>query len=280
VNNSFPPEKILVALDGSAVAQNAAKVAIQIAQADSKLIQGIYIVDEPLVFDPYADYSKELGRDLDTDSRDVKIEWFEKIGFSALDQLQELCTAKSVSVTTENVLGDVPEIILNRTSQVAMLALGRRGNGHASVRGYLGKNFRHIAHHAQVPQIVGGDVDRPVEHIFLVFDGSEKAFHALDWVVHFQQIRPLNIVVGLIEEGEPVVQVDSSQGWFTQRGLKTEAILDLRSESIPKVVSEVMASQADLVLLAGYHKPEIVSWLAGSSLDQILKQCPLPALVF
>lgn len=62
--------KILVAVDGSPSARSAAGVAIQIAQARSLSIDGLFIIDEGLLLNPYADFQHELGNISDDISRD------------------------------------------------------------------------------------------------------------------------------------------------------------------------------------------------------------------
>jgi nucleotide-binding universal stress UspA family protein len=57
----YVPDTILVALDGSPSAQAAASVAFEIAQSQNLRIQGLYVVDDTLVLNMYANYQAELG---------------------------------------------------------------------------------------------------------------------------------------------------------------------------------------------------------------------------
>ena len=278
-NNPDTIKKIVIASDGSSTARNAAEVAIQIAQAEAQLIEGLYIVDEPMILDPYSDYAKELGSDRGVASRAAQLEWFEELGTSVLDQLQDQCAAHEVPVVTKVILGGIPEIILEKAKQTTFLALGRRGNSHANIIDHLGENFRHIAHHAQVPLIVGGDSVSPLERLFLVFDGSEKANHALELAFQLSKTLSAQLTIGLTEHAYLEDDPDSLLFRFSEGGIAKENLVDLRSKPVEKVVEAIVKYQADLIVTGGYRHPEIMEWLVGSPNDQILRQSPLPVVI-
>lgn len=58
------PKTILVAMDGSHLAQSAARFAIDLAQRENLQVHGLYIVDEVLVLDRYMNYQAELGKEI------------------------------------------------------------------------------------------------------------------------------------------------------------------------------------------------------------------------
>ena len=84
---------LLVADDGSPAAQAAANVAVQIAKSRDLLVRGLYVVDEALILDTYADHRRELGNVPEVTSRDDLIAWFKKQGESALRELEARCQA-------------------------------------------------------------------------------------------------------------------------------------------------------------------------------------------
>ena len=200
MTNTHTLQKIVVATDGSLTARNAATVAIQIAQAEALLIEGLYIVDEPLILDPYTDYVEKIGVDPGITSRASLIKWFEKRGNSALDQLQQQCASQNVPVVTKVLLGGIPDVILEKVDQVSFLALGRRGDRHDAVTDHLGENFRQIAHHAQVPLIVGGDKVTPIKRIFLIYDGGQRAEIALRLSLQLTQALSATLIVGVTDQ--------------------------------------------------------------------------------
>ena len=90
---------ILVAADNSSEARAAANAALQIAQKQNLAIQGLYVIEEALAFDTYANYHTELpvlsiatnGSDREPSSRAELMNWFEKQGKSALRWLETAC---------------------------------------------------------------------------------------------------------------------------------------------------------------------------------------------
>jgi nucleotide-binding universal stress UspA family protein len=272
-------QKIIVASDGSRTARNAVDVAVQIARAESLLVEGFYVVDEPLIMEPYTAYTKELGSDHGVASRANLIEWFEKRGTAVLDQLQEQCASKEVPVITEVLLGGIPELILDKAKQITFLALGRRGHTHADETNYLGKNFRHIAHHAQIPLIVGGDTARPLQRIFLVYDGSKQVDAALRLALQLNQALSATLAVGVTEHSYLEDDFDALVSRFSEGGIVKENIIDLRSKPAEKIVEAIHEHQSNLIVMGSYRHPEIMEWLVGGPNDQILRQSPLPAVI-
>jgi len=279
MTNTSTSQKIIVASDGSRTARNAVEVAVQIARAEALLVEGFYVVDEPLIMEPYTAYTKELGSDHGVASRANLIDWFEKRGNVVLDQLQEQCASQEVPVITEVLLGGIPELILDKAKQITFLALGRRGQTHADETNYLGKNFRHIAHHAQVPLIVGGDSASQLQRLFLVYDGSKKVDAALRLALQLTKALTATLTVGVTEHSYLEDDFNALVSRFSEGGIAKDYIIDLRSKPVEKVVDEIHEHESDLIVMGSYRHPEIMEWLVGSPNDQILRQSPIPAVI-
>jgi nucleotide-binding universal stress UspA family protein len=271
-------KKIVVALDGSDTARNAAETAIQIAAAASLMVEGFYIVDENLILDPYANYSKELGSDPGLISRDSLVELFEQVGFPLLDQLENLCISYDVRCITNLLFGGVPELILENARQASFLALGRRGNSHAAEKDHLGGNFHRIAHHAKIPMIVGGDSLLPIKQILWLYDGDPSSL-ATYWVSTLQDAFSGKLMVGLMGENDSNDGPETIDAKLVSMGINVDVAVDLRSKAMDEIVAATNDSQADLIIMGGYHRPEIVAWLIGSPIDEILRGNPLPVLI-
>jgi nucleotide-binding universal stress UspA family protein len=173
--------RIVVAQDGSPAALAAAGIAIQIARSQDLFIHGLYVVDEALALDSYADYQHELESNGEPASRAELLTWFEEQGDAALQMLEARCQATGVPVTAELLAGGVPEMVLRQSEQARLLAIGRRGHGHAGDPHHLGRSFRTIAHHAHLPIVIGGGEERTVRRLLLAYDGSERTQPALSW---------------------------------------------------------------------------------------------------
>jgi nucleotide-binding universal stress UspA family protein len=273
---------LLVADDGSPNAQAAANVAIQIAQSQNLLVRGLYVVDEALILDTYADYRRELGDVPEMTSREDLIAWFKTQGESALRELEARCQGAQVTATTDLLFGGVPEMVLQEADQAQLLALGRRGHGHASDSGYLGRNFRAIAHHTTRPMLVGGDEERTVQRLLLAYNGGEHARHALAWAILLQRTLHLDVVVLSVKENGHASRVSSSEmvvDQLDQGGLSNYRFLSHEGRPAGEIVAAAAENDVDLIVMGRYRHGTLLEWLVGSTLDHVLRHTGLPVLI-
>lgn len=160
---------ILVADDYSTEARAAADAAVQIARKQNLALRGLYVVDEVLALDTYANYHVELPVSSTASKSDRRgptsraelMHWFESQGEVVLHWLETACAEAGVPATTKMLAGGVSELVLRDAAQAQLLAIGRRGHGHAGNSKSLGHNFRKIAHHVHLPMIVGEGAGPP-----------------------------------------------------------------------------------------------------------------------
>jgi nucleotide-binding universal stress UspA family protein len=275
------PATLLVADDGSPVAQAAANVAIQIAKCRDLLVRGLYVVDEALILDTYADYGGELPDVPEVTSRDDLIAWFKNQGESALRGLEARCQAAQVAATTDLLLGGVPEMVLREVDQAQLFALGRRGHGHARDSGHLGRNFRAIAHHTSRPMVVGGDEERRVQRLLLAYNEGEHAQHALAWAVLLQRALRSDVVVLNVKEDGHTSRTMSSElvDHLNQGGLTNYHLLSREGQPAEEIVAAAAENEVDLIVMGRYRHTALLEWLAGSTLDRVLRHTHLAVLV-
>lgn len=272
---------ILVAQDGSPAAQAAASVAIQIAQSRNLVIRGLYLVDEALVLDTYADYQTELGDLEKPTSRDDLVARFREQGETALQLLAARCQAAGVPVTTDIEFGSVLQLLLQEAAQVELLALGRRGHRHAVDPHRLGGHFRAIAHRIQRPLLVGGDEQRPVQRLLLAYDGSETAQRALGWASLLQQALSARVVVVAVQDSgdAPGQWAMDMETQVAQSSLGHYEFLTRVGQPATEIVAVAAENQVDLIVMGRYHHVALLEWLAGSTVDKVLRSTGLPVLV-
>jgi nucleotide-binding universal stress UspA family protein len=276
-----PSGEILVALDGSLPSEAAGGVAVQIAQAQGFSVRGLYVVDETLALDPYADYRTELGSDRQPSSRAELLAWFEGQGDEALQVLQARCQAAGVPMTADLVAGGIPEIVLQEAEEASLLALGRRGRGHAGETDDLGHNFRTIGHRAHLPILAAGDAERPIRRLLLAYNGNERAGQALNWAGKLQASLPAQVAVVAVQESD----ADLAQEWLDE----AQSILEkepgdclclLRTgQSCAGIVAAAHEIDADLIVMGSYHHTTLMEWLIGSTLDRVLRDSGLAVLM-
>lgn len=273
------PDSILVAVDGSVAAQNAADIAIQIARNENLGVKGVYIVDEALVLDPYSDYQHELGRDDGPASRQELIEKFENKGGLILEQLRSRCRQVDVDVETQILFGGVLELVLDRAKKCDLLSIGRRGNEHAGELNTLGRHFLHIAHQVDIPVIIGGEISRTVKRLFLIYRGRTRAEPVIDWTIRLQRTLDADLTVAVFDHTDQGEDLEDARRYLEERGVEDYSIIDQRPTSSSQLAATLFESQADLILMHGYRHSEFFNKLFGSFNDEVLLQSQLPILM-
>jgi nucleotide-binding universal stress UspA family protein len=272
-----PDNTIVVAQDGSTSALAAAGIAIQIAQSQNLSIHGLYVVDEALALDTYADYRRELPGNGAPASRAELLTWFEEQGDAALQRLEVLCQAADVPVTSEILAGGVPELVLGTSAQAHLLAIGRRGHGHEGNPQHLGQSFRSVAHHTHLPLIIGGDEERPVRRLVLAYDGSKHARPALTWANLLQRTLPADVTVVAVQENG----LQATSEWLAKARSQLPGCTCLRRRGQPasEIVAVAEESQADLIIVGRYRHTAMLEGVLGSTVDRVLRATQLPVLM-
>jgi nucleotide-binding universal stress UspA family protein len=274
-------DTVLVAMDGSPSARIAADIGLEIAKSHAMKVHGLYVVDETLVLDMYADYAAELGRRDKPNSRTELVSWFEERGSRALEWLSDRCAAAEVPCTTALLLGGVPELVLKEASHAGLLALGRRGHGHASDLHHLGRNFRAIAHHYHRAMLVGGDKQAAMGNLLLAYDGSARAQHALDWASQLQRKSSRRVIVfSMIDENDGSEQeLPELHARIENAGLVDFRFINEEGPAADGIVKAADENQVGLIVMGGYSHTSLLEWLVGSTVDRVLRETALPVLV-
>lgn len=280
--DSNPLDRILLTLDGSEMSWNTASTAIEMAKILGIDIFGLYVIDEGLVVDDYADYQKELGVQEPSLSRVEKAALFENKGKVILKRLTSWCHDSGIRVTTEIGLGGVGEMVLKQAQGASILAIGRRGNGHADNPDYLGKSFCHVAHRSKIPLLIGGDRRKPLKKILIAYNGRERAQRALSWVRLLQTHQSFELLVLIVQEKDsPSVRIwkEEIQSEFLQNRIRNFQLITQQGNAAEQIAETAMKSNSDFVIMGGYRHKALLEWLKGSTLDSVLRKIPLPVLV-
>lgn len=270
---------ILVGVDGSEAARAAALTAIQVGNTLGWAVHALYVVEESLVMDPYANIHHELERPDAPQSRQERLAWLQEQGERALAWIVEEAATRGVLVETEIVFGGMPDVLLQEAEKAELLALGRRGNGHAGRSEHLGRNFRTIARHSPRPLLVGGEQTGPVRRLLLAYDGEEDTEQALRWAAAWQKQIPLVVEVLVVDDDAPPGWVANLNSRVTHGDLVVERFLVEQGNPAERIVATLQHERADALLMGSYDHIGLVEWFTGSTLDQVLRQTTLPVFV-
>jgi nucleotide-binding universal stress UspA family protein len=275
-------QTILVAADGSPAAQAAGTVAIQIASSEAGTIRGLYVLDEMLALNTYADHHRELGSTGQITSRAELLGSLEAQGSVALEWLASACEAADVPSSTQILAGGVAELVQREAKEAHLVALGRRGHGHADNPEHLGRNFRAIARRVERPLLAGGDVVRPVHRLLLAYNGTKRSREAMNWVARLRDALPAEVAIVAVQETE----ADRIEEWLEEAqtrlaGAHSTACWCLQYQGIPavEIVAAAEEIEADLVVMGRYGHSALIERLAGSTVDRVLRNTALPVLM-
>ncbi len=277
--------KILVAVDGSHLARNAAEMAIRLAEIQGYGIHALYVVDEALALETYSDYHRELTFKVDPDEDDDPVALLEAQGALALDQVELKAKLADVPVEAEMLLGNVEDLILERAEQALMIAMGRRGNRHAGQPHHLGAHFWQVVHKAKVPIIAAGDVlpERASRLMFVFTGDDERSMKALHGVTILQ--RDLNADVLVVLAGDPTdVQAQDWQDQVLARIAEEDRPhyrfvrrAEKRAEALVAVAEE---ENVDLIVMSYVHRHlAILDEILGTPLDKVLQETQIPVII-
>lgn len=285
------PPYILVADDYSTAARTAADAAIRIARIQNLAIRGLYVVDEVLALDTYANYHAELpfvsrksnGQRREPGSRAELMRWFETQGEVALNRLQSACVEAGVPVDTSLIAGGVPEMVIRDAARAQMLALGRRGHSHRGDSKSLGHNFRKIAHQVHLPMLVGGSTNHSLNRLLLAYHGLAHSDEALAWTARLQQGLAAEVIVLSVCEDPQYclsgISLDEIKARLTNSALEDYRFLIGKGRPSTAVAAAAAANDVDLIVLGHYRHHALVEWLVGSTVDRLLRATSLPILI-
>jgi nucleotide-binding universal stress UspA family protein len=280
-SHSLESNGILLAIDGSHEARSAALAAIQIASHMKWKLHAQYVVDVISALDMYNNISpelSELGHNL-PDERKVVL--MEDQGMLALADIEALCKDQGLSMETEMIAGDIGDVILKSSEKYNLLALGRRGNRHEEDPHHLGSNFRHIAHHAHHPLLIGGSEEerREYHRLLLAYDGSEFSRQALAWVEKLQSLFLEVLVLSVKTQSEKDISwLEDRQKEIAESTLKQWKFIGEEGDAGAVIAATASAQQADLILMGAYHHVRLLEWATHSTLNGVLTGADIPVL--
>ncbi len=275
--------KLLVAVDGSELAYHAAQMAVRLAKIQGYGIHALYVVDEALALEMYADIRSELTPDL-FDPEEDRMTLLEAQGALALERVAAMANEAGIPVEVEMLLGNVEDLILERAEQAVMIAIGRRGHRHADQPDHLGAHFWQVVHKAPVPVLAAGDiVPKHASRLMFVFTGDERSLKALHGVTILQHDLHADVVVVLAEAPSEaqardwreqvlarVAKEDRPHYRFIRRPEK-------RAEALVAIAEK---EQVDLIVMSYIHRRlPLLDEILGTPLDTVLKRTQLPVII-
>jgi nucleotide-binding universal stress UspA family protein len=144
-------EKILVATDGSAPSEYAAKAGVELAKSSGGRIIAMYVVDKGKIFETIEEGGYELAKDV-TDGARLGLQ---KEGKIATKRIEDLGMASGVTVESKVVVGNPAEVILKAADDgiadtIIVGSIGKTG----LAKFLLGSVAEKVVRNSKVPVVV------------------------------------------------------------------------------------------------------------------------------
>ena len=275
--------RILVTVDGSRPSDVAATMAVEIARAQSYMVDSVYVVDETIVLDPYASYQAEAHTSDELSSREEILSALEIHGNRALAKMAALCEELQVPHSEEILFGNVVDLIGERAGGRLLLAFGRRGNRHAHDHATLGQHVHGILHHVHTSLLIGGNRIAPLDDVLVAYNGSAFAHHALLWAYALQRAMNVRVHIFTVTEQD----AEGQGAGLGQQALAHIALPDREHYSVhvasghpgTAIVEEAERLEVGLILLGRHPKHSLADWWRGSTLEYVLRHSERTVLV-
>ena len=175
-------ETILVPVDGSEEGWQAMGQAVEVARREegAGLLRGLYVVDTTLTITAYDYLALEAAQVEEALSKEAQ---------AVLAEFGRRATAAGVRAETELAEGEPGRVICERAGLADLVVLGRHGAGGAVARLLFGSTFEAVVRHSPRPVMVAVGPARPVRHVLLAYDGSDRANDALALVARAARSR-------------------------------------------------------------------------------------------
>jgi nucleotide-binding universal stress UspA family protein len=274
-------KQILVGIDGSQPAQEAAKLEIQVASHLNLSIRGLYVVDQRLVMNGYSNYQTELDGRRDLLNRTDLIDHFKMKGEASLMWLEEQCRSENVPMTGDLFFGGVTEVLCQEAEDAIMLALGKHGNGHGKNTHSLGKDFRTVINRLCLPVLVGGEDERPIKQLSLIIKSDRDIKDTLALMIRLQSNISTRLLVLDIQKNGTARQAGLSEIMveFPEKGLHDFHLISHSSWSLTEIIAVLREYSADLIVIRRDRYPALIKWLTGSTLNRVVADMPLQLLL-
>ncbi|MCP4421235.1 MAG: universal stress protein [Chloroflexi bacterium] len=292
-------EKILVPLDGSALAEQALPVAIHLAkQMQSELILLSVARHEPVAMVEPMGYGMWLSEEAQPNIREQLDAY--------LTNTMERYTVAGVTMTSLLKEGDeAGEIVDTAVSQLADLIIMTTHGRSGLSRWLMGSVTEKVMHQAPCPLLILRDSTLP-EHILITLDGSEIAETAL--LPGLALATGIGVDVTLLQVLEGSLPPPHSGDWveneMANAGQEQEynkdkerhvtlylrTIADRFSHHAPKTAvpfgkpAEAILSYAEsipnsLITIATHGRSGLARWIFGSVAEKVLRGATEPVLV-
>lgn len=277
---------ILIPIDGSHENRVAVEQAIALAKEEKGGVSGLFVIDHRLIESPIRPV-RPSARTHDSKISPAMLAWMAKTreqlrkqGESALRAVAKLCGQNGVPCETELMEGMIVPTILERSQQADLVIMGLRGEDSQWPGAPLGAHFTAVIKQSSRPVLgVPATVSR-LDHVLLAFDGSPRAFHALEIAAYLARKgrRKLTVLTVNVDPFRTKALNPDARRYLQHQGVPVQH-LDRKGPVANTILQTADHEGCDLIVLGAYgHNPDQLGRL-GSDAYVILQATSMPVLV-
>ena len=268
----FPPQTIVVAVDGSVPSWTALEAARTLASRVGGRIEAVYV--------------EELTPAPDFEPRQQALE------YKTSSEIDQGVSAALASFPAERwsfrvVKGRAPAVLARRAtpSQAQLLLIGSHGRQGAE-RFLMGSTAEAVSHQARIPVLAirAGQTLAPKRILVpcnLERYADDAMLHALAWARAFDAK-----VTALFVPTRPEWEVDADDElrrhideMFGSQACAEVDRLIRQGDPREEIAAEALTGRYGLVVLSGHRRAQLSDLALGSTAERLLRRCPSPMLV-
>lgn len=275
-------EDVLVPVDGSEDGWRALQQAVWVT-GENATLHGLYVVDVRLVEGPLAytiayggviPYTEPVEMDVSLEMADL----LEKQGKKVLEEFARRCKESGRKCTTELRRGIISKEICEAAESRDLIVMGKRGEGAPWASFLLGSTYEAVVRAAKVPVLGVAGEARKIRKMLAAYDGSPRARDAIKYAAWFMESGDRELVVLVIgkpQRGEALLE----EARQALKGVQGVRFVRRTGHAAETILSVAESEEVDLLLIGGYSRRRFISFLFGSTVEQVVRKAEMPVLV-
>jgi len=274
-------KSLLVPVDSSAYSRSALEHALELGKLYQARVTGLYVLDvRYLEMPPYLDYSYAFEAVAPTLVPLDVLEKFRAKSERILNEFKESVEKAGLQCETRTEEGVPSQAIADIGDAYDLIIMGKRGEHARWGKELLGTTTEQVVRRAGTPVMLVEEQSRPVAKMFLMYDGSHSANHALKLAADIAQrtFASLNVLtVDDDAEAGAVVQ-NEAKSYLEAQGLKAGFVSEPGRAA--KAALKVLEKEPADLLVAGMQGDSALHQLIlGSTAEHLMRSVSLPVLL-
>ncbi len=275
-------DNVLVPVDGSEDSWAALQQAVWVTGPNA-LLHGLYVVDVRLLEGPIAPaLAYGIGMPYaDPSSMHLTLELTKRMskrGEQVLKEFSRRCREAGRRCETEIVEGVISSTICNAGKGRDLIVMGMHGEGAPWATVLLGSTFEAVIRSAEVPVLGVPSEPRFVRRIMVAYDGSEKSADALLVGSALAKDLGASLVVMTVAGEEEAREKLADAREKLPEGVEARFV-GAEGHAAATIVETAEKERIDLISIGAYSYGKFLSFLFGSTVDQVVRKAPCPVLV-